>query len=662
MVGASSRVRLVGLAAKPELNGRLGKVLRFVKEKERWQVHLDGEPKGSSLALKENNLRVIPECADALAETILLARNRADEGKQPLKTVHILGASSFELSLQFGKLAAGREPPPKPAELPKGFLGKWKTEKGNINTIDEERLRWQDEFGSGSSKTGIEDGKIWIILEGEDYSGELADNDQKLCWSDGESWMRVLDEESVTADQVRIALIGPELPETYSEGKLEPAISWPELEVAVSCFRGTYEDFAASSDFFPAEVSVLANPGLEAGGFFIWLPALAALAAQSQTLGICTGREPFNEGEWLGDANYDEKVIRSCGFEVLSSTTRNPHGCICADHPETGWHIWSYTMAFRWPQGQTLPSEDLHKWRWESYYKARRRRCELPRFRFKPLDPEFRPSSLNKLAEEQLASRKEREEIEKNTEDEDEKRELLNDLHKAEEDRQEIGVLARGEWMTRTVSAAWVIGAGQSSTAGAVAGAIAAAEEFAENNDAPGNRPHDASKYVLAMGAAEVAVAEAKIAEGGGSGAAAVTVAAVLLFEALATEVLWPGPGVLKSDRIGEFVVSLLERREVELGTGMASMIGGRVADAHAALSPAIHGQSLPLFGKLEQEFRDLAEAVGESVNLSGDKAERQAVAQAVVDNLDLWRVARGGREAFLRISTKMQSAPPRFK
>lgn len=55
-----SRVRVLGLAGRQELNDRLGEVLRFVEHKARWEVRLEGEVSGGTLALRPDNLELLP--------------------------------------------------------------------------------------------------------------------------------------------------------------------------------------------------------------------------------------------------------------------------------------------------------------------------------------------------------------------------------------------------------------------------------------------------------------------------------------------------------------------------------------------------------------------------------------------------------------------------
>ena len=52
---AGSRVEVHGLRGAPELNGRVGSVVRWVAAKGRWEVRLDGE--GGIKRVKPGNLR-----------------------------------------------------------------------------------------------------------------------------------------------------------------------------------------------------------------------------------------------------------------------------------------------------------------------------------------------------------------------------------------------------------------------------------------------------------------------------------------------------------------------------------------------------------------------------------------------------------------------------
>lgn len=59
-LGAGSRVRLAGLKARQELNGRFGLALSFDLAKSRWRVALQGLPHESYILLKADNLEVLP--------------------------------------------------------------------------------------------------------------------------------------------------------------------------------------------------------------------------------------------------------------------------------------------------------------------------------------------------------------------------------------------------------------------------------------------------------------------------------------------------------------------------------------------------------------------------------------------------------------------------
>ena len=49
-------VRLQHLTAKPELNGHIAQCVRYVKEKERWQVRIVGGIESWTLAIRSDNL------------------------------------------------------------------------------------------------------------------------------------------------------------------------------------------------------------------------------------------------------------------------------------------------------------------------------------------------------------------------------------------------------------------------------------------------------------------------------------------------------------------------------------------------------------------------------------------------------------------------------
>jgi len=56
---ALQRVRVHGLASRQELNGLVGKALRYVQSKGRWEVLLDGATTGSTLAVRPENLEEV---------------------------------------------------------------------------------------------------------------------------------------------------------------------------------------------------------------------------------------------------------------------------------------------------------------------------------------------------------------------------------------------------------------------------------------------------------------------------------------------------------------------------------------------------------------------------------------------------------------------------
>eukprot|EP00966_Prymnesium_polylepis_P167944 3883117-Prymnesium_polylepis.1 len=56
------RVRIHGLAARPELNGRVGTARRFNAEKQRWEVYIQEETGGVSILVRPDRLL---RCSDA---------------------------------------------------------------------------------------------------------------------------------------------------------------------------------------------------------------------------------------------------------------------------------------------------------------------------------------------------------------------------------------------------------------------------------------------------------------------------------------------------------------------------------------------------------------------------------------------------------------------
>jgi len=631
------RVRLFGLSGKPELNGRVGKALRFLNDKDRWQVRLEGEAKDSSLLLKALNLQVVLPYCDVLAQTVLLARARAQEAFHPLQTLHVVGATEFELGLHFGSLAEA---------TPRTFDGKWRTEKGNFNTLAHGEIFW---FDAQVTSTRVEGGTLLMKFDGEVFSATMEDGGGKLVWNDGDFWIR--EEE---ASPLEVIFVGPDLPERIP-AKEPHRLDWPEPGVTATCYRGLYEEYIASSHFMPADNVCLANPGLAAGGrgggFFKWIPALHALAGAPRALIISTGPEPHGEGEFLGDGVYDEMILEACGFRVLSSATRSPHGLVVADHPHCGWHLWAFTAAFR--RSEIAPV-DFEAFKWRAYWKARRSRCNLPRFRFRVSAPEFRPRSLDVLQDEQQDAMDKMKCV-LEMQDEEQKRSALDTMKADEAGRQETAVFARSEWLAMTVRTAWLVGGGATVSAAVVAGAVAAAEQFAEGGRSrplPMNHQH-----ILAMGAGEVALLQA-LRMGGSPAVAAVAAAAVVVFEALVIDQLWPQPKGLESDLVGHCLLGVLDRGGVPWGVGVVSSVGSRVVETHALFC----GQSAPPLGKLADEMVTAMEGVAETAGMCNDKNERVAVAHAAVDNLDLTITARGGREAFRRIADRMHSAPPADK
>lgn len=745
MAGASSlrvgdRVRVQGLASRPELNGRHGKALRFVKESSRWKVWLDGEAKDSSLALKAENIQVLPKYGEALARTALAGRRRAalEPGTATrLHTVHVLGATEWELSLQYAALAevaaprvgdrvqlVGLESKPElngSCGVSERFLtekGRWKVvlddkPKGSSLVIKPENLQVIPTYDKGSIEgPWLQEGDRHVVrgsrvfgpegetvedievtsprtftmqADGEVCTATLQPDGKSLSWSDGDVWHRP------PADDVllEVVLIGPELPESHPEGELQRLPDWPEPGVSVACFRGRYEDFAASSSFASPGLTVLAHPafcssGGATGGFFSWAPALHALASSGSPLCVCTGTEPYDNGDWLGDGVYDEMVLKGCGFEILAPTERNTHGCLVKEHPSCGWHLWAFTVAFRWPKGKEVkPKED---WIWQAYYACRRHRCELPRFRFRPTAPELKPELLKQREHkfkgegEEAEAEKAEGEAEKDGEkkeggaeasetkggepstrlmdDEEEDVEEVERVQDAEpekpsEDDEEKLLVAGMEWVGSTVQAAWSRGAGACKAAAAAAAAIAAAEEFADRTRSRPLPP--GHQHVPACGACELAARIGASVDGGNVAVAAACAAVVTVFECLAYEALWNQHGCFTIDMVGHVVLGGLkcaEKAGVRLESGVASAVGAHASDAYELLS----GPNQPPVKSLVEEFTKLAEKACESAG--AEASERKIVAQAVADNLDLSIPARGGREATFRISCKMHDAP----
>jgi len=622
------RVQLTGLESKPELNGNCGVCERFIAEKGRWKVVLDDKPKGSSLVVKPENLQVIPSY---------------DKG---------------------------------------GLEGPWLQEE------DRHVLRGNRVYGpDGETVEDIEvtsPTTFTMTADGETHTATLQPDGKSLSWSDGDTWHRPPEEDAL----LEVVLVGPELPESYPEGELQRLAEWPEPGVSVACFRGPYEDFAASPAFAAPGLTVLANPGLctsgIARGFFGWASALHALAGSGSPLCVCTGTEPYSEGEWLGDAVYDEQVLKACGFEIVATTARNPHGCLVKEHPSLGWNLWAFTIAFRWPKGKEVkPRED---WMWKAYYEARRLRCELPRFRFRPTYPELKPELLRererkekgeeskvdaegegkKEGEAQEGEKGETAEAEvskgsepstrlmdEEEEEEGEAVEAVENTKEPSEDDEEKLLMAGMEWVGATVQTAWSRGGGISKAASAAAAAIAAAEEFADRTRSRPLPP--GQQHVPACGACELAARIGATVEGGNGAVAAAVAAVVSVYEALVYEALWGQYGCFSIEMVGHIVLGGLkcaEKAGVELESGVASAVGQHAADAYELLS----GPNQPPLKCMVEEFMKLTERTLESAG--AEAGERKTIAQAVTDNLDLSIPSRGGREASLRISLRMHDAP----
>jgi len=384
-------------------------------------------------------------------------------------------------------------------------------------------------------------------------------------------------------------------------------------------------------------------------------------------------------------------VLKGCGFEILAPVARNSHGCLVKEHPSCGWHLWAFTVAFRWPKGKEVkPREDFA---WQAYYACRRQRCELPRFRFRPAAPELKPELLQqreaKARDEEAKAKGEEdasapakaeggeeeggEKKEENAaatesaggepstrlvdDDEDEETKAEEPEEKPQEDNSEDDdeklLVASMEWVGATVQTAWSRGGGMCKAAAAAAAAIAAAEEFADRTRSRPLPP--GHQHVPACGACELAARIGASVEGGNRGVAAAAAAVVSVFECLAYEALWNQFGCFSVEMVGHIVLGGLkcaEKAGIELQSGVASAVGAHAADAYELLS----GPNQPPLRSLIEEFTKLAERASESAG--AEAADRKAIAQAVVDNLDLSIPARGGREASLRISLKMHDAP----
>ena len=68
---SGARVRIAGLASRPDLNGKEGVCLNFVEEKSRWQVKLDGEADAVPVLVKLQNLELVSSSAVAFAVDVM---------------------------------------------------------------------------------------------------------------------------------------------------------------------------------------------------------------------------------------------------------------------------------------------------------------------------------------------------------------------------------------------------------------------------------------------------------------------------------------------------------------------------------------------------------------------------------------------------------------
>lgn len=538
----------------------------------------------------------LPPYADALAETVLLARQRAKE-PVPVRSLHVLGATGFDLIMQWGNLERAT----------RCFEGGWRTSNGTTIRVGLGVITWHD--GEQAPYT-VDGSELRVDRAGETLVGRLEDAGKTLAWDSGDCWER-------PEAPLKVVLVGPSLP-LGGEGKLERVPAEPGVHL--HCYKGTYEDFAASAEFTPPDVALLANPGLAAGGtgnFFDWIPALHALPPG--TFGVCCGVEPYSAGEFTNDGVFDERVLRAAGFEIASPARRSPHGCFCEGHPESSWMLWSFTLAFR-----VVVDQPLDTFKWRTYWQARRLRASHACFRFRPPDPELEPEEQEDV---RALSATLRAELEKVVARKDlgagEERELCDELLRAGEANQEKAVELRGRQLAATVATAWRRGGGTSELVATCAGAVAAAEGFAVSDrkrpPAPGQR------HELALGAGEIALLCALDED---PGVAAVCLAAVIIFELLVVEALWPVKQPARYKVAEHCVLFILERERLELTSGGASSISARVEQVYADLMP------LPPFERLQEQL--LLFCKDACVFLGVAEGEEELVARAIVDNMDL--------------------------
>jgi len=321
----------------------------------------------------------------------------------------------------------------------------------------------------------------------------------------------------------------------------------------------------------------------------------------------------------------------------LAPPERNPHGAYIEQHPVCAWQLWAFTSVFRWPQAKPVPA--LEDWIWGGCYRARRAGNQLPGLRFRPVAPEFKPAVLE----------------EPPPTDEQERMRHNQALH-----------FAVMEWVGSTVQKAWAIGGGRGAAVGAVASssasaaaaaaaeAIAAAEEFGESTRHAGRPGAMEQGQQFVAGICELATRAAAKAQGGGAVPAVACAAATAVYEALVQATLTKRG--FDPDLVGHIVLNGLRAAELSLGAGIASAIGERASEAYALLQS--RGQ--PPQKRLGEELSKLVECACASVG--ADDGTQKAVAQAVIENLDLAMAAQDGLEASLRLAQKQEKAPKYYK
>mmetsp|Transcript_32039 Transcript_32039/g.75118 ORF Transcript_32039/g.75118 Transcript_32039/m.75118 type:complete len:672 (-) Transcript_32039:55-2070(-) len=654
-----SRVRFLGLTGKAELNGKTGRAVRFLKERGRWEVRLDSAGSAAasgSLLLKEENMQVLDPYGDALARTVLSALERcAEKRKIPsCQSIHVLGATAFELKQEFQLLLSPQSAPP-------SFDGTWVTEKGNLNELKDGSITW---FDQAVTPYTVKDGRLTMVYAGETFTATLLEQGRKLQWCDGDFWLRKASEDAASSapPSLEITLVGETLPASCGAQVLAPVEDWPEVNVSVRTFRGTYVDFTSLEEFCTADIVVLSNPSIAEirgqnrngvqlhGGFFYWAPSLHALARNS-ALCICTSSEPFKDGDLIAEAVYEEEVLKGCGFEILAPLKRNRFCTQSAEHPTCRWYLWASSLVFQWPQfgSHAFPPKDVDAWTWRAYYMTRRSRYPRPRYRFKPKCNLVKPPKVDELdiKHDELLEEMESEALTKKARER---------LMKKEDSMREEAMLVRMRWMFLTVSTAWRLGGGASPQAAALAGALAAAESFAD--PLRSEPPHLQQQFLTLTGAAELAAITALEADDGSHAVASLAVAVVCIFEACVVQTLYPGRHDFTPEDIGARYVQMMDRKEIDLGPGVVSMLGMRVVETFTALENEDLGSQVPL-GKLIEELSLFTVGFCEFTCMCS-RHDSEEYVDAVLGNLDLALASGSGREAYLFLVHKMaESAPP---